>query len=168
MRVARRYSARYAPFRGPGAARAARREKRTNTNRRALYTFRCSGKDYLRPILRKRVPFAVVSAYGAAMSWRNSTKAAPEEPPFRLQSVSRTASPEGSEGDWYRYVIAQGTNLITGMRAGDEAEIQRALNDMVERLNERRMGKNRSKAKTATRAPAAAAAPPAQTTESHA
>jgi hypothetical protein len=101
------------------------------------------------------------------MSWRNSTKAAPEEPPFRLQSVSRTASPEGSEGDWYRYVIAQGTNLITGMRAGEEDEIQRALNEMVERLNERRMGKNRSKAKGSTRAPAAST-PPAQTTESHA
>src|SRR5690606_15455170 len=99
------------------------------------------------------------------MSWRNSTKAAPEEPPFRLQSVARTATPEGSEGDWYRYVIAQGTNLITGMRTGEEAEIQRALNDMVERLNERRMGKNRSKAKTSTRAPAAAK-PPAQTSES--
>lgn len=88
------------------------------------------------------------------MSWRNTAKVTPDEPPFHLQSVTRTDCPDGSEGDWYRYVIAQGSNLITGMRSGSEVEIRTALTEMVERLNERRAGK-----KAKTKAPAASRAP---------
>jgi hypothetical protein len=82
------------------------------------------------------------------------------EVPFRLQSMTLTPSPEGSDGRWYRYVIAQGTNLITGIRCGSETEVNAAVMDMIERLNERRAGKTRPKGKPAQ---AARAVPPQAT-----
>jgi hypothetical protein len=85
------------------------------------------------------------------------------EVPFRLQSMTLTPSPEGTEGRWYRYVIAQGTNLITGVRCGAENEVNAAVLDMVERLNERRAGKTRPKGKPG---PAARPAQPQPTTPS--
>lgn len=65
------------------------------------------------------------------------------EVPFRLASLSATGAPEGSDGTWYRYVIVQGTNRITGVRNGAEDEVMHLVQDMVERMNERRIGKNR-------------------------
>ena len=65
---------------------------------------------------------------------------------YRLDSVVATPSPDGSEGHWYRYVIVQGTNTITGFRAGTLAELNPVLQDMVSRLNER-AGKQLAKAK---------------------
>lgn len=88
------------------------------------------------------------------MSPYKAMKEVNHEVPFRLESVARTTSPEGSDGVWYRYVIAQGTNQITGTRCGTEAEVNHMLRDMVERLNERRAGKNRPKGR-----PAAATTP---------
>lgn len=82
------------------------------------------------------------------MAWRNYQKAVPEEPPFCLKSVEPTDGPEGGEGDWFSYVIEQGDNQITGMRAGEESIIRRELGEMIERLNERRIGKSRTKSKT--------------------
>jgi len=41
----------------------------------------------------------------------------------------------------------QGTNTIEGVRAGTHAEVTTLVHDMVERLNERREGKHRPKAK---------------------
>ena len=67
------------------------------------------------------------------------------EVPFRLDSISPVAAPAGSEGVWHRYVILQGTNEITGLRAGTQAEVTRLVDDMIERLNERRLGKNKKK-----------------------
>lgn len=81
------------------------------------------------------------------MAWRNYQKAVPEEPPYCLKSIEPTDGPEGGEGDWFSYVIEQGDNQITGMRAGEESVIRRELGEMIERLNERRNGKNRSKSK---------------------
>jgi hypothetical protein len=69
------------------------------------------------------------------------------ETPFRLDSVTRAATPAGSEGTWYQYVISQGTNQITGVRSGNQAEVTHLLDEMVERLNERRAGKTRPKTK---------------------
>ena len=59
------------------------------------------------------------------------------EIPFRLASITETTPPDGSEGIWHRYVIAQGANTITGMRSGTRVEISLQLENMVERLNER-------------------------------
>ena len=69
------------------------------------------------------------------------------ELPFKLESIAKTAAPVGAEGMWHRYIISQGTNTIEGVRAGTHAEVTTLVHDMVERLNERRAGKPRSKAK---------------------
>jgi hypothetical protein len=53
----------------------------------------------------------------------------------------------GAEGVWHSYVISQGPNTIAGVRAGTQTEVTMQLNQMVERLNERRMGKTRPKSK---------------------
>lgn len=67
------------------------------------------------------------------------------EVPFVLSSVTPVAAPEGSEGVWHRYVILQGENEITGLRAGTHAEVTRLVDEMIERLNERRIGKQKKK-----------------------
>lgn len=63
------------------------------------------------------------------------------ELPFKLDSIATTAAPIGAEGLWHSYVISQGTNVITGIRAGTHAEVRMRIDGMVERLNERRAGK---------------------------
>jgi hypothetical protein len=67
------------------------------------------------------------------------------EVPFRLQSITPADAPVGSEGSWCRYVILQGENEITGLRAGSQAEVQRLVDAMIERLNERRLVKAKKK-----------------------
>jgi hypothetical protein len=69
------------------------------------------------------------------------------ELPFKVDSISKAAAPGGAEGVWHRYVISQGTNTITGMRAGTQAEVTILLHDMIERLNDRRAGKTRPRSK---------------------
>jgi hypothetical protein len=69
------------------------------------------------------------------------------ELPFRLESIAKAAAPGGAEGVWHSYVISQGTNTIEGVRAGTHAEVARLVHEMVERLNERREGKFRPRAK---------------------
>jgi hypothetical protein len=63
---------------------------------------------------------------------------------YRLESVAPVAAPDGGKETWYRYVIVQGTNTITGMRSGALSDLNPILLDMVERLNER-AGKQRAK-----------------------
>ena len=63
------------------------------------------------------------------------------ELPFRVDSIATSAAPSGADGVWHSYVISQGTNVITGIRAGTQAEVRMLLDGMVERLNERRSGK---------------------------
>jgi hypothetical protein len=67
------------------------------------------------------------------------------ETPFIRSSVTPTPAPEGCEGQWHRYVIAQGDNQITGLRAGTLNEVIRHVDDLTERLNERRVGKQKHK-----------------------
>jgi hypothetical protein len=67
------------------------------------------------------------------------------EVPFRLQSITPAEAPAGSDGSWCRYVILQGENEITGLRAGSQSEVQRLVDEMIERLNERRLVKARKK-----------------------
>ncbi|HTJ19703.1 MAG TPA: hypothetical protein VL494_23130 [Steroidobacteraceae bacterium] len=69
------------------------------------------------------------------------------ELPFKLDSITKASAPSGATGVWHSYVISQGENTIEGVRAGTQAEVAELLRQMVERLNERREGKARSKAK---------------------
>lgn len=69
------------------------------------------------------------------------------ETPFKLESISETAAPSGATGLWHRYVISQGANTIDGARAGTREEVAMRIRELVERLNERREGKSRPKAK---------------------
>ena len=69
------------------------------------------------------------------------------ELPFKVDSISKTAAPNGAEGVWHSYVISQGTNTITGIRAGTHGEVAVLLDQMIERLNERRAGKTRPRSK---------------------
>ncbi|MBL8265690.1 hypothetical protein [Steroidobacter sp.] len=63
------------------------------------------------------------------------------EQPFRIDEIVRAPAPDGSDSVWHRYVISQGNNTIAGIRAGRHIEVQSQVEAMVERLNERRMGK---------------------------
>lgn len=63
------------------------------------------------------------------------------EQPFRVSEVVRAPAPDGSNSVWHRYLISQGTNTITGLRAGRHEDVFLQVEAMVERLNQRRMGK---------------------------
>lgn len=70
------------------------------------------------------------------------------EPRYQLRSITLAVTPEGGEGTWYRYVIVQGDSEIAGLRCGNRDEVDVAVREMVERLNERSAGKNTKKLKT--------------------
>ena len=69
------------------------------------------------------------------------------ELPYKVDSISKTAAPSGTEGLWHSYVISQGANTIAGIRTGTRADVTLLLEEMVERLNERRSGKTRPRVK---------------------
>jgi hypothetical protein len=74
---------------------------------------------------------------------RNPITETTVELPFKLDSIAETKAPGGEAGMWHSYVISQGANMIEGVRAGTHDEVTRLLQEMVERLNERREGKAR-------------------------
>lgn len=62
--------------------------------------------------------------------------------PYEIVLVKKTEPPPNVEGsDWYRYEISQGSNIIHGCRAGSLGAVTTAVEEMVEQLNERRLGK---------------------------
>jgi hypothetical protein len=65
----------------------------------------------------------------------------PEFPdPYELVSIRAVAAPGGVAGaDWHRYEISQGKNRIVGYRAGASDLVREAVEDIVVRLNLRRM-----------------------------
>jgi len=67
--------------------------------------------------------------------------------PFKVDSISKSPAPSGTEGLWHSYVISQGPNMIEGMRTGTQAEVTLLVQEMVDRLNERRTGKTRPRTK---------------------
>ena len=69
------------------------------------------------------------------------------EQPFKVDSISKAAAPKGTEGPWHSYVISQGANTIAGIRTGTHAEVSMLLEEMVERLNDRRAGRTRPRSK---------------------
>lgn len=71
----------------------------------------------------------------------------PDEPsflaqPYEIVSIQRTEPPgDGKGSNWYRYKIVQGTNTILGYRRGGLKSVTRAVEEIVDQLNERRNGK---------------------------
>jgi hypothetical protein len=64
------------------------------------------------------------------------------EDKYEIVSVQPTEPPPDMEGsNWHSYVIMQGSNTIRGYRQGNLNSVRKAVNDLVFRLNERRMGK---------------------------
>ena len=61
--------------------------------------------------------------------------------PFRVDLISEAPAPDGSNDIWHQYVISQGPNTINGLRPGARVEVASQLEEMVARLNQRRMGK---------------------------
>jgi hypothetical protein len=62
--------------------------------------------------------------------------------PFKIIELSKTDSPETTdEREWYRYVISQGDKPIVGLRQGSKQSVKAAIDEVVLRMNERRMGK---------------------------
>jgi len=125
--------------------RAGRKEgKRERTNQKLLYTS-VSVCACLSAICAKTSILAHQLAYLAAMNANNSLTDANPKLRYQLKSIDPVAAPAGTEGTWYRYVIVQGISEITGMRPGDYAQVDAAVREMVERLNERSAGKNTKK-----------------------
>ena len=62
--------------------------------------------------------------------------------PYKIVSVDKADPPTGLEGaDWHCYVIAQGSNTIHGFRQGKLKAVTEAVEEIVEQLNERQLGK---------------------------
>jgi len=65
-----------------------------------------------------------------------------DDDPFTLKSITKSDPPVGVDSEnWHRYVITQGHNTIVGQLQGSKANTERAVQEIVERLNERRRGK---------------------------
>ncbi|MDH4071926.1 MAG: hypothetical protein OEV41_02335 [Gammaproteobacteria bacterium] len=61
---------------------------------------------------------------------------------YEILSVRPTEPPSEMEGtDWHCYVITQGNNTIRGYRQGNLSSVTRSVEEIVLRLNERRVGK---------------------------
>lgn len=87
------------------------------------------------------------------------TARTPNDEPFELVSVQKTAAPHGSEGsDWFSYTISQGTNRITGYRQGNLTVVKQSLQEIIVGLNERRSPKRGRVQLTQTKKPPKAAA----------
>ncbi len=72
--------------------------------------------------------------------------------PFKIIELVRGNSPEPDDNrEWYRYVISQGDKPITGLRQGSKRSVKTAVDEVVLRLNERRMGKRPSQRQTKSR-----------------
>lgn len=62
--------------------------------------------------------------------------------PFRIVEFARAEPPAGQgETEWYRYVISQGRDPMAGLRQGTRESVTAAVEEIVLRMNERRMGK---------------------------
>ena len=65
-----------------------------------------------------------------------------DDEPFTLKSIGKSEAPEGADtSNWHRYVITQGHNTIVGQLQGTRASAERAVHEIIDRLNERRRGK---------------------------
>ena len=64
------------------------------------------------------------------------------EDDYEIVSVESTIPPEHMAGTgWHCYVIGQGTNTIRGYQQGSLEAVRQSAEEIVTRLNERRLGK---------------------------
>ena len=57
---------------------------------------------------------------------------------FQITSIEKTDPPEGeSEGEWYEYVIGEGSSAIRGKRAGSRRAVTAYVKEYAENLNQR-------------------------------
>lgn len=64
------------------------------------------------------------------------------EEDYEIISVEPAEAPDDLGGtDWYCYIIGQGANRIRGYRQGNPNSVRRSVEEIVLRLNERRIGK---------------------------
>jgi hypothetical protein len=64
------------------------------------------------------------------------------EDDYEIISVESTVPPEHMGGiGWHCYVIGQGANTIRGYRQGSLETVRQSVEEIVARLNERRLGK---------------------------
>jgi hypothetical protein len=64
------------------------------------------------------------------------------EDDYQIVSVRPVEPPSEMDGpDWHCYVIAQGENTIRGYRQGKIEAVTESIEQIVARLNERRIGK---------------------------
>jgi hypothetical protein len=87
--------------------------------------------------------------YGVAMNNASDIVSPQPQVHYQLESITRIATPDDCDGDWYAYVISQGKSLINGARPGNLADVRLVVQDMVDRLNERCVGKTRAPVKPA-------------------
>lgn len=63
--------------------------------------------------------------------------------PFRIVEFARAEPPSGQpDSEWYRYVISQGRAAMAGTRQGSRESVIAAAEDIVSRMNERRLGRS--------------------------
>lgn len=57
---------------------------------------------------------------------------------FQITSIEKADPPEGeSEGEWYEYVIGEGSSAIRGKRAGSRRAVTAYVKEYAENLNQR-------------------------------
>jgi hypothetical protein len=70
-----------------------------------------------------------------------------DEHKYELVSIDEAEPPQTNDktesGDWFKYQIAQGDNMITGYRRGKLRTVRREVKTIIIGLNERRSGKRK-------------------------
>ena len=56
---------------------------------------------------------------------------------FPVTSIEKTDPPEGTEGEWYEYVIGIGSSEIKGKRSGSLKSVTAYVKEYAENLNQR-------------------------------
>ena len=56
---------------------------------------------------------------------------------FPVISIKKCDPPEGTEGQWYEYVIGIGSSEIKGMRAGTKKAVTEYVKEYAENLDQR-------------------------------
>jgi hypothetical protein len=76
--------------------------------------------------------------------------------PFEIIEITKADAPDADdEREWYRYVISQGDKPIIGLRQGSKRSVKEAIDEVVLRMNERRLGKRAASSKPAAKSPGA-------------
>lgn len=62
--------------------------------------------------------------------------------PYTLKSLTSCEPPfESDNNNWFKYMILQGSNIITGYKYGEFANVLESVELNVDRLNQRQIGK---------------------------